>query len=299
MDICSQHPPRPGKGEVSEAPGTQDKQICPCWGCRCRTGGNESSLSVSLIALLESGFVAVMGSQQHPVASCDTWFLRGFHPLCGTFTHHLSQGYASRVRCRERAESQQGWIVAPRALSPRQGDAPQEERVCHDFKPISARALSKRSALVPVTWWQQHRHCDTRPARWAEKHRTSPCPCPRVQLYHLQNQHGCTRCSVQAPPRRKGGLGRSPRAVCEGKGWQRRGADGSVRHARLSQMRLVEDHATVARQELPCLVLTRPTLGGSCLAEPQVSQCVCERAMPRYGCAYQAFPPTPRQLFGR
>ncbi|KAK4821205.1 hypothetical protein QYF61_015773 [Mycteria americana] len=99
-------------------------------------------------------------------------------------------GCASRVRCQEWVESQQGWLVAHRTLTPCQRNVPQEERVCHDFKPISARSSSKihhgmgydGSALVPMTWWQQYRHCATHPARWAEKHQTSPCPYPRFQL---------------------------------------------------------------------------------------------------------------------
>jgi len=46
---------------------------------------------------LESGFVALIGSQQSPVASCDTWFLKGFYPFHSTFTP--SQGSASRSGC--------------------------------------------------------------------------------------------------------------------------------------------------------------------------------------------------------
>lgn len=109
------------------------------------------------------------------------------------FTALLSSCHASpsRVRCQECTETCQGQILTHRALKACQTDAPQEERVCHDFKPISARSSfqihhgtaydrSDGSALVPLTWWQQHGYCATHPICWAEKHQPSR-PCPRFQ----------------------------------------------------------------------------------------------------------------------
>lgn len=130
--------------------------------------------------------MALTGSQQRPVASYDTWFLKGFYPLHSTFTP--PQGSASRVSCQEWVESQQGRILAHRALTPCQRDATQEERVCHGFKPISTRVSSKIHHGMRQVNLSTHDMVVT--ARtlchmswcWAEKHQTSPCPCSRFQL---------------------------------------------------------------------------------------------------------------------
>lgn len=113
--------------------------------------------------------MALMGCQQSAVASCYTWFLKDFYLIHSTFSP--SEGSASRVRCQEWVETtltrEQGGIITHRLLTLCQKDAVQERAcVCHDFKPISARASSEicegmgndDSTLIPLTWCQQHGH---------------------------------------------------------------------------------------------------------------------------------------------
>lgn len=180
------------------------------------------------------------------MASYGTWFLKGFSPLYSTFTP--SQGSAHRVRCQEWTESSQDRILTHRALIPCQRDAPQEERVRHDFKPISARASSKicngigydRSVLEPVARWQQHRHIP--PAGWkSTKHLLAYAKISVGTAFKntsARAAHGCTRWSVQASPRRRNkGLQRSPRTVCKGKGWQSTGP--TARYSKLGFLKCI------------------------------------------------------------